>query len=67
MPKLLTGNMRVWTTPALLHKLDLGLVGTMEVVTDVTAAVIRAASLFSESVMPFEEFRTDMRMSWNQI
>ena len=46
--------------------LDLDLVGTMEVVTDVTAAVTYAAPFFSESVIPCEEFRIDVRMSRNQ-
>ena len=66
--KLMIGNMRVWIICALVHKLDLGLVVIMEVVTDViTAAVTHAASLFSGSVMPFEEFRTKERMSRNQV
>ena len=46
--------------------LDLDLVGTMEVVTDVMAAVTQAASLFSDSVMPCEEFWIDMKISRNQ-
>ena len=63
----MTENMSVWTICVFSHKLDLGLVGTMEVVTDVTAAVILAASLSSGPVMPFEKSQTEVRMSRNQV
>ena len=39
----------------------------MDVVTNVTAAVILAASLSSGPVMPIEDFWTDLRMSRNQV
>ena len=66
-PKSMTGNMSVWTICASVHRLDLGLVGIIEVVTDVTAAVTLAAPLSSGPAMPFEDFRTEVRMSRNQV
>ena len=59
--------MSVWTICAFLHKLDLDLVGIMEVDTDVTAAVTLDASLSFGLVMAFVDFRTEARMSRNQV